>query len=62
VLATVAGLPARDDVGALVDEHDRTTRALRSANRDLTSRNAELQHINGDLRDRLATATENRDD
>jgi len=46
----------------MVEEHDTTVRVLRSANFELTSRNAELQHINDDLRDRLAAASEDRDD
>jgi two-component system CheB/CheR fusion protein len=52
----------RDDLRSIVDEHDRTTGDLRAANVDLTSRNAELQSINDDLRDRLAVLSEGRND
>jgi two-component system CheB/CheR fusion protein len=46
--------PTCEDVRVLVAEHDRTTRALRSANHDLKSRNAELECLNSDLRRRMA--------
>lgn len=47
---------------ALVEEHDTAVRLLRSANFELMSRNAELQRVNDNLRERLAAVSGDRDD
>jgi len=46
----------REERRALIDDHEKATHALRSANDDLTARNTELECINADLRHRMAAA------
>ena len=48
--------PTREEMRALIDDHDKATHALRSANDDLMCRNTELECINADLRHRMAAA------